>query len=120
LVDRSQSVRADLEPALPEWEKLLNQGRGKDDNLRFIDFADIAIQRGEGDGEAYPGTGQYTRLPLGVDYALARAKPNRAGRMLVLTDGYSTEPLTGLAERLIRQSIPMDYRLVTSPQQVDY
>lgn len=120
LVDRSMSARGDLEPALPEWEKLLAQGRGKEDRLKFVDFADVSFQRGQGDGDVFAGTGQYTRIPLAVDYALAHADPKRVARMLILTDGYSTEPLTGLAERLIHQQIPMDYRLVTAPKQVDY
>ena len=38
----------------------------------------------------------------------------------MLTDGYSTEPLTGLGERLMRQKVPMDYRLLSPPHAVDY
>jgi hypothetical protein len=38
---------------------------------------------------------------------------SRASRLLVLTDGYSTEPLHDIAERLTQQHVPLDYRLLT-------
>ena len=44
----------------------------------------------------------------------------RAARILALTDGFSTEPLGDIGERLVRQRVSLDYRLVTPPLATDY
>jgi hypothetical protein len=116
LVDQSDSARELLAPKLPEWETLLTRSKATDDRLRFIDFATEAVPRGAqirsgADGQKYAGPTHSTRLNSATLLTLSQFDPNRASRLLVLTDGASTEPLDGLADRLIAQDVPLDYRL---------
>src|SRR6202008_2359718 len=57
---------------------------------------------------------------LATQLALGRMATDRATRLFVITDGYSTEPLTHLSERLARQQVALDYRLVAPPGGADY
>ncbi|WP_075090534.1 hypothetical protein [Verrucomicrobium spinosum] len=80
-----------------------------------MDFAGEAVTRGAqiraGSGTQYAGPRGATRLKSAASYTLAQIPESRASRLLVLTDGFSTEPLDGLAERLREQRVPLDYRL---------
>ncbi len=116
LVDQSDSATELLAPRLSEWETLLNRSKGPDDRLRYIDFATEAVARGAQltsgpDGQKYSGPRHSTRLHSAALHTLSQLDPKRASRLLVLTDGASTEPLDGLADRLIAQDVPLDYRL---------
>ena len=116
LVDQSDSASELLAPKLPEWETLLLRSKGSDDRLRYIDFATEAVARGAqlragADGQKYAGPTHSTRLNSAALHTLSLLDPKRASRLLVLTDGASTEPLDGLADRLITQDIALDYRL---------
>ncbi|MDR2845043.1 MAG: hypothetical protein LBV28_03000, partial [Puniceicoccales bacterium] len=56
LVDRSASAAGKVETSLGEWQNLLEKSRGRHDRLNFVDFADEALLRSEGDGTAiFPG-----------------------------------------------------------------
>ena len=46
--------------------------------------------------------------------------PRRHHRLLVFSDGYSTEPLTDLGTKLVSEGVPLDYRLLRAPELVDY
>jgi len=116
LVDRSDSASELLGPRLAEWETLLLGSKGADDRLRYMDFATEAVARGAqlrrgSSGQQYAGPTHSTRLNSAALHTLSLIDPKRASRLLVLTDGVSTEPLDGLAERLMAQEIAMDYRL---------
>src|SRR4051812_13599391 len=118
LVDHSDSARDLLATKLPEWETILDKSRGNGDRLRFVDFAGEAVTRGAQmragtGGTQYAGPTRTTRLNSAAAFTLAQMQENRASRMLVLTDGFSTEPLDGLSERLSKQRVPLDYRLST-------
>ncbi|MFZ4764441.1 MAG: VWA domain-containing protein [Roseimicrobium sp.] len=117
LVDQSDSAKDLLGPKIAEWEAILDKSKGTDDRLRFIDFAGEAVTRGAqmragSAGTAYAGPRTSTRLGSATGFALAQMEEGRAARLLALTDGYSTEPLDDLPERLSKQGIPFDYRLV--------
>lgn len=118
LVDRSESTMGVLQPLLPEWELLLEKSRGADDRLRFVDYAGEAVERGaqlRAGATDYAGPRTSTRTLSAARHALNLMEPGRASRLLVLTDGYSTEPLGGLADRLQKQQIALDYRLARAP-----
>ena len=125
MVDQSDSVRELLAPKLPEWETILEKSKGSDDRLRFIDFAGEAVTRGAqmragSAGTQYAGPRHATRLNSSTAFALAQMEQGRAARLLVLTDGYSTEPLDGLSERLSKQGVPLDYRLASESTAGDW
>jgi uncharacterized membrane protein len=119
LMDLSASAADAMVPREAEMQALLERSRGADDRLFYVDFASLAQVRGETD-EMVASQKQETRLGLAVRFALSRFSPHRTGRLLVLTDGYSTEPLAGLAERLQRQGVALDYRLITPVVKADY
>ncbi|HEY2572882.1 MAG TPA: VWA domain-containing protein, partial [Verrucomicrobiaceae bacterium] len=125
LVDQSESAKDLLQPRLAEWETILDKSKGATDRLYFIDCASEAVKRGAliragSNGTEYDGARQATRLNSAAAFALAQMSPVRASRLLALSDGYSTEPLEGLAEHLIRQRVPLDYRLPPRDATNDY
>ncbi len=119
LVDRSDSAAGALDAALPEWEQLLARGRGHGDRLRYVDFADTPVRRDRGD-PVFRGRTDATHLAAAVRYTLSEVDPRRPSRLVVLSDGQSTEPLDGVAEALVRAGTPLDYRLSLPPAATDY
>ena len=119
LVDRSASAAETLAPRMAEIEALLSHSKSAEDRVFYIDYADLAQVRGEAD-EIPENKKQQTRTALAIRYALSKMKSNRASRLLLLTDGYSTEPLSGISERLVQQQVPLDYRLLSFPGTADW
>lgn len=118
LVDRSASVAERMRKALPEWEALLERSRGSKDRLRIIEYAGAPVGRGQ--GELNESDLHETRTALALEYALGRHERDRVSRILLLTDGDSTEPLTSIVEPLVRRGIPLDYRLLPAPSGTDF
>lgn len=123
LADASVSADAPMGRQLAELEKLLEKNRGANDRLFHLAFADEVMRRGTEGAEMYERSRSQTRIGLAVTQALAYAQRDSQGRparLLVLTDGYSTEPLTGLADKLAAQGVELDYRLVRESEVEDY
>jgi uncharacterized membrane protein len=118
LVDGSASARDLIEPRRAEIEALLARSRGADDKLHFVDYASSPLLRGAAP-EAFTAALDQTRTATAARFALAQMAPGRAARILILTDGYSTEPLTGLAGTLVREGVPLDVRLFPRNDTVD-
>ena len=59
-------------------------------------------------------------MPIAIEYALSKHDTGRPTRLLMMTDGYSTEPLGRTASRLAAMGIPLDYRLIEPPAHIDY
>jgi uncharacterized membrane protein len=118
LVDRSASARDLIEPRRAEIESLLARARGADDRLSFIDYASASQLRGA-TSEAFTPGAEQTRTAAAVRFALSQMTPGRASRLLLLTDGYSTEPLAGVAAALSREAVPLDVRLFTRDEHAD-
>jgi len=57
---------------------------------------------------------------LAIDNVIARLNSNQPARIALFTDGYSTEPLYELGDKLARLNVPLDYRLVTEREFGDY
>jgi uncharacterized membrane protein len=120
LADQSASAEDSLHPNLREWESLLERSMGRDDRIYYVDFADEAIMRGDDETLAFSGNRNHTRTASALRFALNRMASDRASRVLVLSDGYSTEPLADLGERLLEQRVPLDFRLAGDPAAIDY
>ncbi len=120
LVDRSASASQSVEPHRAEWEQLLQRSRRPDDRLHLVDYADEAVERDATAGVSLPGSRERTRTALAIRHALSRLEEGRSARLLVLSDGFSTEPLTGLAELLARAEVPLDFRLAPDTAAGDY
>ncbi len=125
LVDRSESAEETVGTRAREWEAILAESRGPADRLLVVDFADESVTRGAilragaGGGE-FSGKRGATRLAGAARHALAQARSDRATRILALTDGFSTEPLDGLAETLRARDVPLDLRLAPLPREDDF
>ncbi|RYD73568.1 MAG: hypothetical protein EOP84_21325, partial [Verrucomicrobiaceae bacterium] len=118
LVDRSASSASTMGEALPEWEAILERAKGTGDRLRMVDFAASPLVRGE--AEATPLEASETRTALAVEFTLGQLHPDRLSRILLLGDGYSTEPLAGVIEPLLQRGVPLDYRLLVPKTALDY
>ncbi len=125
LVDRSESADSVLPPKLAEWELILDKSKGSQDRLFFVDFAGEAVKRGAqirsgADAQQYAGPRSATRLKSAADFTLSQTEADRASRLLVFTDGFSTEPLEDLSDRLNAQATPLDYRLALTDTTSDF
>jgi uncharacterized membrane protein len=120
LMDRSRSAADLMQARGAEVESLLARSRGPRDRLFYVDFAETAALRAEADA-GYPAQRDAeTRVALALQHALAHVAADRPARLLLVTDGFSTEPLDGLAERLRAQQVPLDYRLLRASDEADY
>ncbi len=121
LMDRSRSAEQLVDAGETEWRGLLERSRpGESHRLHFLDYAEEVIVQGRGEGLAYDGGRGRTRTALALRETLARMDPRRHNRILVFTDGYSTEPLDGIAAKLVEAGAPLDYRIVRTPDSTDF
>ena len=120
LVDQSASTEGRIEQSLGGVRGILNRGRPNSRcQLHLIDFAAGAMPRVEGAAAAGLGSDE-TRLRTALQTAASLAEPDRANRVLILSDGQSTEPLVGAAARLKALEIPVDIRLLPRPSYDDW
>lgn len=121
LLDRSESTEDLMDKGLPEWRQLIEGGRrGADDRALYFDYAAEITRQGETGAQLYDRNRTLTRTRLAVEHALNQASRTRPARVLVFTDGFATEPLGDLAEKLAAQNIALDYRLVRPPDASDF
>ena len=121
LFDRSRSAQDLVDASETEWRTLLERSRpGENYRLHLLDYASEVIPLGNAESAIYPGNRDQTRTDLALLETLARMDPTRHNRVLLFTDGYSTEPLTGATAKLIESAVPLDYRLVRAPETTDY
>jgi uncharacterized membrane protein len=121
LLDRSRSAQDLVNAGEQEWRTLLERSRpGDAHRLHLLDYADEVIPVGNAETTIYPGNREMTRTGLALHETLSRMDPRRHNRVLVFTDGYSTEPLSGVAGKLIAEGAPLDYRLVRAPEETDF
>ena len=112
LLDRSDSTEDLVDKGLPEWERLLEKSKPSHrDRLILHDYAAEIVEHGA-DGGSFTGSRKLTRTGLALSHVAALAEEDRPSRVLVFTDGFSTEPLTEAASQLEKRGIPVDFRLV--------
>ncbi|MCB1229999.1 MAG: VWA domain-containing protein [Verrucomicrobiae bacterium] len=121
LIDRSASAEEIVARNIEEWKRLLDRSRpSSKDRLHFVDYATEVVSKPNTETASYPGDRSLTRTALALQDAIALSDRERHSRILVFTDGYATEPLTGLPEKLEEMQIPLDYRLLTSDETTDF
>ena len=119
LADRSDSAAAVMSTQAREIETILERSRGRHDRMMFIDFAGEAVRRDRGD-PVFEGMTHQTRIGAALEYALGEIDKDRASRLLLLSDGYATEPLGEAAEKVLRSRVPLDFRLLTQSTEADW
>lgn len=119
LADRSESAAAAMAKQGRELDTILERARGRDDRIFHVDFAGEATRRERGDPD-FAGDRQRTRTGAALEFALGERRADRAARLLVLTDGFATEPLGPAAEKVLRSGLPLDFRLLAEPAAPDW
>ena len=121
LLDRSESTEGLVAQKLPEWDKLLREKQSRKDTLRYMDYAAEVVEQIENSETAvYTGNRKLTRTALALENVLALSDEDRPSRILLFTDGYSTEPFDDLVNKLNKANIPVDYRLVREETTDDF
>ncbi|MEO5961431.1 MAG: vWA domain-containing protein, partial [Opitutaceae bacterium] len=77
------------------------------------------VRRDRGD-PVFEGVTFQTRTGRALEYALAGMEAGRAARLLVITDGFATEPLGVAAEKVLRSGVALDFRLLTESIAADW
>ncbi len=119
LADRSDSAAAGMATQAHEMETILERARGRDDRIFMVDYAGEVTRRDRGD-PVFEGATHQTRTGLALEFTLGELAAGRAARMLVLTDGYATEPLGAAAEKVLRSGVPLDFRLLAQSLEGDW
>ncbi|GAA5117751.1 VWA domain-containing protein [Luteolibacter yonseiensis] len=120
LLDRSDSTEDLIDKGLPEWEKLLESSKpGHRDTLHFINYATEVAEMGA-DGSSFTGSRKLTQTGLALQSIAAQTDEKRPSRVLVFTDGYSTEPLQEASGQLQARGIPLDFRLIREEKENDF
>lgn len=121
LLDRSLSARSLTDAGDEEWRSLLERSKpGRDNRLHLVDYAAEVVPVGDAETAVYSGDRGETRTALAIRDTLARMEDDRHNRILLFTDGYSTEPLGDLADRLVSAGVPLDHRILRAPDDTDY
>jgi uncharacterized membrane protein len=120
LLDRSESTEDIVDKSFPEWRKLLDKDKpSRNDRLTFINYAGEIVEMGK-DGTTFTGSRKLTRSNLALQNIIALADEKRPSRVLMFTDGFSTEPLTEAAAQLQNRGIPLDFRLIREETEDDF
>ncbi len=121
LIDRSLSADGMVSQNEREWRTLLERSRPTaKDTIHFVDYAGEVVTKANAETATYPGNRSLTRTGLAIQDVLARVDQEKHSRLLVFTDGYSTEPLTGVSEKLITMEVPLDFRELRAEDSIDY
>ncbi len=121
LLDRSDSTEGLIDENLADWMRILEKSKpSAKDEIRVVNYGSEVLTRGIGETAIYGGGRDLTRTGLAIQTALAIAREDRPARILLLSDGYSTEPLVDLAEKLNAQEVSLDFRLVRDEILDDY
>ncbi len=119
LLDRSDSTEDLIDKGLPEWQRLLEASKpSRRDTLHFINYASEVAEVGA-DGSSFTGSRKLTKTALALQSIAAQKDEKRPSRVLLFTDGYSTEPLQEAAAQMQAQGIPLDFRLIRDETEND-
>ncbi|MGJ8672866.1 VWA domain-containing protein [Rubritalea sp.] len=120
LYDYSDSTEGQVASRVREWKGILQSAKPTaDSNLREVEYAtDVFVK--ENQVETYSGAKNLSRTRLAIEHVAALADSERNSRILVFSDGYSTEPLDNLGGKLNSLGVPVDYRLVSEEVEGDY
>ncbi len=120
LLDRSESTEDLIDKGLPEWRRLLESSKpSRHDTIHYINYASEVVELGA-DGSSFTGARGLTRTGLALQSIAAQTDEKRPSRVLLFTDGFSTEPLQEAASQMQARGIPLDYRLIREEKDGDY
>ena len=112
LLDRSESTEDLVDNNLTEWRGILEKSKPtRHDELHLMNYAAEIAPLGS-DGSVFTGSRKLTRTNLALQHIAAIAREDKPARVLIFTDGYSTEPLHEAAAQLQARGIPLEFRFV--------
>jgi hypothetical protein len=119
LLDRSDSTEDLVDKGLPGWKALLEQYRPnrRTDDIHYLDYATEVVPH---EAEGMTLNRKLTRTGLALSQVAALAKDGKPARVLLFTDGFSTEPLQEAAAQLQARGIPLDFRLIREETENDF
>ncbi len=101
-------------------EGLLEKAKpGHRDTLHFINYASEVAELGA-DGSSFTGSRKLTKTGLALQSIAAQTEAKRPSRVLLFTDGFSTEPLQEAAAQMQARGIPLDFRLIRDEKENDF
>lgn len=114
LFDRSESTQDIVEQGVSEWKQILESSKAsRNDKIIYVNYAaDVEVQEENTERANFSGNRKLTSTKLALEDILARRRENTPSRIVIFTDGYSTEPLHEVANKLSSQGIPVDFRLI--------
>ncbi len=119
LLDRSESTEDLIDKGLPEWTRLLEGSKpGRADTLTFVNYAAEVAEAGI-DGSSFTGSRKLTKTGLAISNLMAKVDETKPTRVLLFTDGFSTEPLAEAASQLRQRGVPLDFRLIRDEETLD-
>ncbi len=120
LLDRSDSTEDLIDKGLPEWRDILEKHKpSRNDTLHFINYAAEVAELGA-DGSSFTGSRKLTRSGLALSSIAAQVDEKKPSRVLMFSDGFSTEPLHEAAAQMQARGIPLDFRLIRDEKENDY
>lgn len=120
LLDRSDSTEDLIDKGLPEWQRLLEASKpSRNDTIHYYNYAAEIAEVGA-DGSSFTGSRKLTRTALALQSIAAKADEKRPSRVLLFTDGFSTEPLQEAAAQLQARGMPLDFRLIREEHARDF
>jgi len=112
LLDRSESTENLIDKGLRGWADILEDAKpGQKDTLRFVNYAAEIADAGI-DGSSFTGSRKLTRTGLVLSNLASQVDGKKPTRVLLFTDGYSTEPLIEAAAQLKERGVPLDFRVI--------
>lgn len=120
LLDRSDSTEDLVDNNLPEWKRLLEKAKpSSKDQLLWFNYAAEMAELGA-DGVVFTGSRKLTRTNLALQNIAAMADTKKPSRVLLFTDGFSTEPLNESIAQLETLGIPLDIRMIREEVENDF
>lgn len=110
LFDRSDSTEDLVDKGQEEWKRLLEDSKPtRNDKIHYYNYAAEVV---DAEAQGVNLNRKLTRTGLAISHVAAETNEKRPARVLVFTDGYSTEPLSEAAGELEARGIPLDFRMV--------
>ena len=120
VVDRSASTAESYQMRGKEIEGILTHSKPAEAKLSIVDVADIASLRGQGDEAHYAKAIPESNLALGIDSALSHMSDADTNRLLLLSDGFSTQTFSDTERSLRNQKVALDIRFLDTQPEGDY
>lgn len=118
LFDCSKSIPHEFRKQMNEWSHLISQSKGPADRLTFHPFAKDVYESLEPSWK-FEEKDTESNIGLALRTAMDRMNPDAAHRIILFSDGYSTDSLREIERDLIREGIAIDSRTLESRTDLD-